>query len=183
MSTADDTPRHPRPGRKEAKLALNEILARYGIPDPNKEELPKGKTLALVARKPKRRDHGLVSLKTSTGPAEKPLSQDRPALERRSGLNLGLSSHTDKAQVAKQPSRGPTPVDANSTLTSRLDTGNSVFHFLIRIAECTTQLHCQVTAENAIDARKKVAGLPNLIECREISTGELAELLRMENRG
>jgi hypothetical protein len=54
------------------------------------------------------------------------------------------------------------------------------FHYLIRISECAVILHCQVAAESAAEARLRVQRIHNLIEWREISAKELAELTECE---
>jgi hypothetical protein len=178
MATAGDTSRHAEPGRSKAKLALNEVLARYGIQDPNKEGPPQGKSLTLITRRPKGGPRGPV--KTSSGSAEKVIPQNKPALVTPPDLDTGWRNSQGKADGAKRTGGDSNLIPANFASTSHPDTDDSVFHFLVRIAECNAQLHCQVTSESAVAARQQVAGLPNLIECREISAAKLAELMRME---
>jgi hypothetical protein len=57
---------------------------------------------------------------------------------------------------------------------------NHSFHYLIRIAECTLPLHCEVIADSDAAARHHVKQIPNLMEWREISGEELAEILKNE---
>jgi hypothetical protein len=54
------------------------------------------------------------------------------------------------------------------------------FHYLIRIAECKLTLHCEVTADSEAAARHHVKQIPNLMEWREISGAELAEIMTNE---
>jgi hypothetical protein len=51
---------------------------------------------------------------------------------------------------------------------------------LIRIVECAVTLHCQVRAQSAAEARDRVEGIPNLIEWKEISAKELADVVKAE---
>jgi hypothetical protein len=57
---------------------------------------------------------------------------------------------------------------------------NHSFHYLIRIAECSLPLHCEVIADSDAAARQKVKKIPNLMEWREFSGEELAEILKNE---
>jgi hypothetical protein len=54
------------------------------------------------------------------------------------------------------------------------------FHYVIRIAECVVSLHCQVNADSVADARHQVERIPNLIEWREVSARELAEIIKTQ---
>jgi hypothetical protein len=51
-----------------------------------------------------------------------------------------------------------------------------VFHYLIRLLECTVTIHCQISARTAAAARDQVEQIPNLIECREVSFEELTAM-------
>jgi hypothetical protein len=76
----------------------------------------------------------------------------------------------------KQPGRPLTRADAKFSTEPRSD-GES-FHYLVRIAECTSVLHCEVKADHAAAARDHVKRIPNLMEWREISFAELLELAK-----
>jgi hypothetical protein len=64
--------------------------------------------------------------------------------------------------------------------TSGSLTDNHSFHYLIRIAECALPLHCEVIAHSDAAARHQVKQIPNLMEWRELSDEELAEILKNE---
>jgi hypothetical protein len=57
---------------------------------------------------------------------------------------------------------------------------NHSFHYLIRIAECSLPLHCEVIADSDAAARHKVKKILNLMEWRKLSGVELAEILKNE---
>jgi hypothetical protein len=57
---------------------------------------------------------------------------------------------------------------------------NHSFHYLIRIAECTLPLHCEVIADSDAVARHLVKQIQNLMEWRELSGEEFAEILKNE---
>ena len=57
---------------------------------------------------------------------------------------------------------------------------NHSFHYLIRIAEYALALHCEVIAHSDEAARHQVKQIPNLMEWRELSDEELAEILKNE---
>ena len=56
-----------------------------------------------------------------------------------------------------------------------------VFHFAIRIAECSVMLHCEVAAETLIAARALVRKLPNLRYVREVTVPGVLRLGRMHD--
>jgi hypothetical protein len=60
---------------------------------------------------------------------------------------------------------------------------NQSFHYLIRIAECALTLYCEVTADSEATAKHHVKQIPNLMEWREISGAELAEIISNERTG
>jgi hypothetical protein len=64
--------------------------------------------------------------------------------------------------------------------TSRTLSDNYSFHYLIRIAECALPLHSEVIADRHAAARHQVKRIPNLVEWRETSGEELAEILKNE---
>jgi hypothetical protein len=64
--------------------------------------------------------------------------------------------------------------------TSRSLSDNHSFHYLIRIAECALPLHCEVIAHSDAAARHQVKQIPNLMEWRELSDEELAEIVKSE---
>jgi hypothetical protein len=181
MSTADGGPTHSRLGRKEAKLALKEVLDRYGIPHPEKGHAPEGRNLTLVPQK----QGAATDTRLRSRPAPPPAEELRPRYHTASRGTPPLGAErvsSSQAEDADQFGSGHIAIDEYAPFgsTAGLDTGDRVFHFLVRIAECSVPLHCQVTAANAIEARKQVEGLPNLIECNAISAGALARLMQME---
>jgi hypothetical protein len=54
------------------------------------------------------------------------------------------------------------------------------YHFLIRVRGSTETFHFQITARNRFVALKQARLIPNLVECRAISSEELADLLKNE---
>ena len=54
------------------------------------------------------------------------------------------------------------------------------YHFLIRVQDSTETFHFQITARNRFVALKQARLIPKLVECRAISSEELADLLKDE---
>jgi hypothetical protein len=151
-----------RPPREEAQRALNEVRVRYGIYRSQRQELPRVEASLSppqATAEPKPRHP--VSLKPPTSkislpPVERTRFAEWP-------LDLGWVYY---------PST-PAPV-----MESAWD--DYWFHYLIRIAECELSLHCEIRANNNAAARRHVERIPNLLEWRQISGEELAEILKLE---
>ena len=58
---------------------------------------------------------------------------------------------------------------------------NREYHFLIRVRGSAETFHFQITARNRFVALKQARLIPNLVECRVISSEELADLLKNES--
>jgi hypothetical protein len=67
---------------------------------------------------------------------------------------------------------------AEANLSTALGSDSETFHYLVRIAECKSILHCEVKADHAAAARDHVKRIPNLMEWREVSFAELLELAK-----
>jgi hypothetical protein len=67
---------------------------------------------------------------------------------------------------------------AEANLATALRSDSETFHYLVRIAECKSILHCEVKADHAADARDHVKQIPKLMEWREVSFAELLELAK-----
>jgi hypothetical protein len=52
------------------------------------------------------------------------------------------------------------------------------YHFLIRVWDSAETFHLQVTARNRSVALKQARMIPNLIDCRAISSEELARIVK-----
>ena len=67
---------------------------------------------------------------------------------------------------------------AEAHLSTAPGSDSETFHYLVRIAECKSVLHCEVKADHAAAARDHVKRIPNLMEWREVSFAELLELAK-----
>jgi hypothetical protein len=131
---------------EEARRRLDEVRGRYGI------------HLADP------RAHSI---------ADNPSSSQKASAK----LELGLAPSV--------PETRPKPVDwkqSGSAVKRReghpareLPSDSQSFHYLIRIAECTSVLHCEIKADHPRAARDQLQRIPNLVEWREISFWELVE--------
>jgi hypothetical protein len=154
---------------ESAKLVLDEVRRRYGIDAPH---------------------HGERAGISLTPGVPQPQPQQPP------GSGSGAASRTSDPVSNRGTSLGvpanfawgpyPARVEAKSTREDS-PAGKWVpsvpkevhaFHYLIRIMECTSVLHCEVFAENVTAARRQVDQIPNLVECREVSAMTLAEIER-----
>jgi hypothetical protein len=134
---------------EEAKRTLDEVRRRYGI-----------YVLDTQARPP-----GVGSFFKM--PTERADHAGRP---RPSTFEKALSS---TAEVHSNSPLGRAPTRAAESSSE-----NRRFYYLIRIAECALALLCEVTADGDIAARQHVNHIPNLLECREISSEEFLSLSR-----
>jgi hypothetical protein len=135
----------------EAQRRLDEVRTRYGIHLANQQARP-------VADKPSRTPKDTA--KQQLGAA---LCVRKPPLVPLDRMQRGAALKRGGAR-----SRSTPPWDNHS------------FHFLIRIAECVSILHCEVAADSDAAARHQVEQIPNLIEWRAISFEELAGLRKQE---
>jgi hypothetical protein len=132
--------------QEEAQRRLSEVRMRYEI--------------SLAAPQVRR------SADKSTSPKESAKQQPQPTLS--------------------VPGRPVVPVDrlrpdaaqrrAVIGSSAKFPSENYSFHYVIRIAECASILHCEVKADNREAARERVERIPNLMEWREVSSEELAAL-------
>jgi hypothetical protein len=138
--------------REDAKRALDEVLRRYGISGLDQQA----------------HQHVAKSLKAPTEGA----AQTRPTLVPDKPASNNFPSSPSDLQ-SNLPLRGAPIRHATGS-----SSGNRIFHYLIRIAECTSTLLCEVTADSHVAARQHVNQIPNLLECREISSEEFFSLAR-----
>jgi hypothetical protein len=175
--------------REEAQLTLDKILKRYGIHPSDQPWRTRGKTVPLAA--PKVETKGLLREPITSGPAaaKKPFVPLRhaelgPPLDSEWSCYLIDTPATANVPLSNESAPG---LASNEVLGDKpkieLPTEYHNFHYLIRIVECAVTLHCQVTAESAADARDQVQRIPNLIEWREISAMELADIFKAEKGG
>lgn len=54
------------------------------------------------------------------------------------------------------------------------------YHFLIRVQDSAQTFHFQVTARNRLVAFRQARLIPNIVECRAISSEELAGLPKLQ---
>jgi hypothetical protein len=132
---------------EEAQRRLDEVRSRYGI---------------HVAHT---RAHPIADSRSSN---QKESATPEP------GLAPSAAGTRPKPFDSKQ-SGGPLK-RAEANLSNELRSDSESFHYLVRIAECTSVLHCEVKADHAAAARDQVKRIPNLMEWREISFAELLKL-------
>jgi hypothetical protein len=172
--------------REEAKLILDNVLNRYGI-EPSRPEGTQRKIMPLAASRVEA-EEPLSNPTTSA-----PLSDRRPfetvgQSEIGPPLNLGWRSYLSDPPACPHifPSNKRALWFAGNEIFADKPEGELApaeyhdFHFLVRILECASALHCQVTAESAAAARDRIGRIPNLIDWREISVRELAEIIKSE---
>jgi hypothetical protein len=173
--------------REEGKLILNGVLKRYGIHPSGHPEGAQGEMMPPGGPKVEAKE--LLPDPLTSGPAAAKRPSEtvrqpelgphldfgwrRHLLDRAASANVVLSDEPDPGPAADEVLMDR-PVDKPVPRVSQH------FHYLIRVVECAITLHCQVTAESAADARDQVERIPNLIEWRETSAKELAELTRIE---
>ena len=136
---------------EKEKRTLDEVRRRYGI-----------HVLDTQARPP-----GVRSSKMPTERADqaRPPSRLEPSTFKKA-LSSTAEAHSN-SPLGRAPARA-----AGSNSESRR------FYYLIRIAECALALLCEVTADGDVAARQHVNHIPNLLECREISSEEFLSLSR-----
>ena len=144
--------------REEANLALDKVRERYGIHPSGGQQHARGNN-SPNAKAAQRNQIG--------APLDFEWAYDVDAGANESSLNESAA----QSAVQEFPAR---------RLQNDLLVETQQFHYLIRIAECVLPLHCQVEAENAAEAWHQVKQIRNLIEWREISAEELAEIIADE---
>jgi hypothetical protein len=161
-----------------AKLVLDEVRRRYGIDAPHPEDRA-GISLTPSVPKPQpQRPPGSGSGTFST--ISDPVSRSRTSFD--VPLNFAWEPYPARVDAAT----GNLPSLAVTKSTREASPADNwvppapkevhAFHYLIRIMECTSVLHCEVFAENVTAARRQVDQIPNLVECREVSAMTLAEI-------
>jgi hypothetical protein len=134
---------------EEAQRRLDEVRSRYGIHLAHPQADPIAGSRSSSQKEPAKLEPELASRVAGTRP--KPVD-------------------------LKQSGRPLTRAEAN--LSTELRSDSESFHYLVRIAECKSVLHCEVKADHAAAARDHVKRIPNLMEWREISFAELLELAK-----
>jgi hypothetical protein len=140
--------------REEAKRTLDEVRRRYGIHESAPQAHPRVYPSLIVTTEPAKH----------TQPPLRPES---------SGSEARVSP------AGQRPSRPPLkPARARHPIIPASTSDNKCFPFLIRIAECTLTLLCEVTADSEAAAMHHLQQIPNLLEWREISIEECVSLVR-----
>ena len=137
---------------EQAQRRLEEVRSRYGIHLAHPQADPIAGSRSSSQKEPAKLEPELASRVAGTRP--KPVD-------------------------LKQSGRPLTRAEAN--LSTELRSDSESFHYLVRIAECKSVLHCEVKADHAAAARDHVKRIPNLMEWREISFAELLELAKNRN--
>jgi hypothetical protein len=145
--------------REEAKHTLDEVRRRYGIHDSD----PRANPGAGSASKP---------------PVTSAKKQPRHTVTHQPFASRALIVPVER--MRSEPNREPQKIRDYDTPAYASPPDNQIFHYLIQIAECAVALHCEVTATCESDARHHVKQIPNLMEWREISGAELADIIKIE---
>jgi hypothetical protein len=161
-----------------AKLVLDEVRRRYGIDAPRQEKHAGISLMPTVPQPQPQQPRG-----SGSGTASRNsdlVSKSRTSL----GVPLNFAWEPYAARVEAATGNLPNGAVGKSTREGSL-AGKwappaprevHAFHYLIRIMECTSLLHCEVFAENVTAARRQVDQIPNLVECREVSAMTVAEI-------
>lgn len=144
--------------REQAQRTLDEVRERYGLRQLKSPADPLVNTASRTPKEPARQQ-----LRPTVSEPSIPNTPFLAAERMRPGPSL---ERGEVRQLAI-PSSG-SPSDDQS------------FHYLIRVAECTLPLHCEVTADSELAAKHRVKQIRNLLEWREISVDELAEIIKNE---
>ena len=172
--------------REEAKLILDDVLKRHRIHPPGHAEGAQRIMLPLAAPKVKAEELLLEPVTSGPTAAKRPSatgmqSEFGPPLDFEWRQYLLDTPASANAPIAKEYASGSA---GDGVFTDRpVPTEYHDFHYLIRVLECAFTLHCQVTAATAADARDQVGRIPNLIEWRETSLKELAEITKIQTKG
>ena len=151
---------------EEARHTLDEVRRRYGIHQPDTEH-PRAKTSSISLKEPAKQQPR-PRLRLGSPIPMTPI--DRLERTQLDPLVHGVNNRHLEIGEARHP----------SIRTSGSLSDNHRFHYLIRIAECALPLHCEVIAHSDAAARHQVKQIPNLMEWRELSDEELAEILKNE---
>ena len=144
--------------REEAQRALDEVRDRYGLRQPESPADPRANTASRTPKEPAGQQ-----LRPTVSEPSGPNGPLLPVEWMRPGPRLELGG-------IRHPSVPPNGSPSD----------NQRFHYLIRVAECALTLHCEVTADSEPAARRRVKQIRNLLEWREISVEELAEIINKE---
>jgi hypothetical protein len=175
-----------RLSREEAKLILDAVLERYRIQQSGGPEGTKGEMMPLVSPKlePEEQLSQPMTLGSTAGKgglAAVPQLEIGPCLDLGWRPNLLDTSAKPIVHFSNEPTSGSArDEDFRKPAGEIAPTEYHDFHYLIRILECSSILHCQVTAESADVARDQIGRIPNLLDWREISVKELVEIIRIE---
>jgi hypothetical protein len=134
---------------EEAQRRLDAVRRRYGIHLADPQARPITDTPSKIPKGPGKRKLGRAP--------SIPETRVRPVDRTQAGTALG---------------RG------EPGLASKVPSDSQTFHYLVRIAECTSVLHCEIKADHPATASDKVKRIPNLMEWREVSIEELAEIVK-----
>lgn len=134
---------------EEAQRRLEEVRSRYGVHLAHRQADPIPESRSSSQKEPAEPEPALAAPVTGTRPKPADLKQFGRSLTR-----------------------------AEAKFSTELRSDGESFHYLVRIAECTSVLHCEVKADHAAAARDHVKRIPNLMEWREISFAELLELAK-----
>ena len=163
--------------RGEAKPALAEIMRRYGIHPPGQQGEGRRE---LDAPKVRTKKLSPGPLNSSPSTTHRQLSLVAPPLNMEWRHSSSQPPASESVHPIKEPTLGPAGDKGFEPEQVQLPKEHYDFHFLIRILECSVTLHCQVSAESAADAKDKVQRIPNLLEWRETSAEEIAQITRNE---
>ena len=146
--------------REEANLVLDRVRERYGIH-------PSG---------------GQQHARSNNSPNAKAAQQNQidAPMNFEWAYYPNVHAATNKSALSESAAQSAVQEFPAKRFRNDLPVETQQFHYLIRIAECLLPLLCQVEAENAAEAWHRVKQIRNLIEWREISAEELAEIIADE---
>jgi hypothetical protein len=147
---------------QQAQRTLDEVRERYGIRQSGSPAHVRVNTASSAPKEPAKQEPR-PTLRLEPSITETPFVAVEPM---RSGPHLELGG-------VRRPDIPP----------SGSPSDNQSFHYLIRIAECALTLYCEVTADSEATAKHHVKQIPNLMEWREVSSAELAEIISNERTG
>jgi hypothetical protein len=169
--------------REEAKAILSNVLKRYRIrpsdkPAQTQEKSPVAGS-SLKAKNDPIKDEAAVpqdaASRIHSPHAVRPLDFEwRRAPEKAATRNVLRQDRLPRPSVRRK--EGADKRQGEEFPEDR------VFHYLIRLLECTVTIHCQVSARTAAAARHRVEQIPNLIECREVSFEELTAIVKLSKQ-
>jgi hypothetical protein len=167
--------------RGAAKPALEAIMRRYGIRPSSQQG--EGYRITSQLDAPKVKNERAISralhILTCYKPQQFSLATAPLNFEWRHYSSQPPA--TQSVHPTKEPALGPDDDRDLETHRAEPSPEHYEFHFLVRILECSVTLHCQVSAESAAEARAQVQRIPNLLNWREISAKEIAEITTIES--